>query len=97
MSEGKTSHSRNSSHKRRQSLQEPHSKHKLQQQRERDLATERSRTATINGSNATTTTAAGLGRGAGPRPKWSPDRKTIDAQLKEMKKRVSIDVAFAVD
>ena len=38
-----------------------------------------------------------LRSGYSDRRSWSPDRKTIDAQLNEMKKRVSMDVsAFQV-
>lgn len=72
-------HSQNSSHKRRQSLQEPHSEHKLHSDPEKSRMT------------------TGRGGGFSGRPSWSPDRRTIDAQLNEMKKRVSVGVSAALD
>ena len=79
-------HSRSSqkpSHKRRRSLQEHHSTASTnsmppEHALQRD-SSDRTRTVSLNGGRSLR--------------QWSPDRKTIDAQLNEMKKRVSMGVS----
>ena len=81
-------HSRSSqkpSHKRRRSLQEHYSTSTastnsmpLPHGLQRD-SSDRTRTVSLSGGRSLR--------------QWSPDRKTIDAQLNEMKKRVSMDVS----
>ena len=67
------------SHRRRQSLQEHHST---------SVGSKLPHPALQRDSSERTRTVSLSGRQS-----WSPDRKTIDAQLNEMKRRVSMDVS----
>ena len=72
-----TRHSQKPSHKRRQSLEELHSIN----------SSSKLHALRRDISDRTRTVSLSGGRS------WYPDRKTIDAQLNEMKKRVSMDVS----